>query len=83
MRISKIVGFKPYDFRDEKTGRQVRGYSVWVTEEEDPSSGVCGLTAKKVSVNFDNLVNEFVPQVGADVIFYYNERQKVIDVKVI
>lgn len=46
-----ILGVRPYDFTDEKTGKQVTGVSCWVLPlvNEDPANSV-GLLPVKYSL---------------------------------
>ena len=49
MRIT-VVGCRPYDFKDDQTGRQVAGLSVYYTAPDAGDSTLHGEIAAKLSV---------------------------------
>ena len=62
-----FLGFRPYDFKDEETNRQIKGISLHFADNE--TQGATGFIPYKASVNdeqfnslFGNDVNNFLMQ---------------------
>lgn len=70
-----IVGFRPVNFKDQRSGAQIVGTTFYVTCEND---GVVGLECKKFFVK-STIDTSFV-RVGSMVNIAFNENGKVVSV---
>lgn len=70
--LKEIVGFRPYEFTDQKTGKLISGYSVFL---QWPDDGVQGLACEVVSLKKEKL-DGYVPKLGDQVRIGYNKYQK-------
>ena len=82
MGKAKILGFRPYNFTDEKTGRPVRGVSLYTGEIAENVTGYeCTKQSLKVEV-FEGLVkqagNDANKLINRDTDLVYDKRGKVV-----
>lgn len=71
--LKEIVGMRPYDFKDSKTGEQIQGYNIYLQWAEDGVAGVC---CGAVSVTMKKL-DGYDPALGDEVRVGYNRYGKV------
>ena len=71
--LKEIVGMRPYDFKDSKTGEQIQGYNIYLQWAEDGVAGVC---CESVSVSMKKL-DGYDPALGDEVRVGYNRYGKV------
>lgn len=71
--LKEIVGMRPYDFKDSKTGEQIQGYNIYLQWVEDGVAGVC---CEAVSVTMKKL-DGYDPALGDEVRVGYNRYGKV------
>lgn len=71
--LKEIVGMRPYDFKDSKTGEQIQGYNIYLQWAED---GVAGMCCEAVSVTMKKL-DGYDPALGDGVRVGYNRYGKV------
>lgn len=71
--LKEIVGMRPYDFKDSKTGEQIQGYNIYLQWAEDGVAGVC---CEAVSVAMKKL-DGYDPALGDEVRVGYNRYGKV------
>lgn len=69
----EIVGMRPYDFKDSKTGEQIQGYNIYLQWAEDGVAGVC---CEAVSVTMQKL-DGYDPALGDEVRVGYNRYGRV------
>lgn len=76
----KIVGLRDVSFEDKKRpGQMVEGTSFYFTREDD---NVDGLMAGKLFIGSNRLTQlSYCPDVGDDVIIYYDRYGKPADVQ--
>lgn len=70
--VKEIVGLRPYDFKDEKSGDTISGYSVYLQWEEEE---VAGIACEKLSVSMSKL-QDYDPALGDRVLIGYNKYGK-------
>lgn len=71
--LKEIVGMRPYDFKDSRTGEPVQGYNIYLQWAED---GVAGMRCEAVSVTMKKL-DGYDPALGDEVRVGYNRYGKV------
>lgn len=76
-----IISARKYDFKDEKTGKQIQGYSCYgISENVSPSPDVYGWYVEKFSISTDAFVSLGIEQLiasGQEVLPVYNRYGKV------
>lgn len=70
--LKEIVGLRPYEFTDQKTGEVVSGYGVFLQWQEE---NVNGMACEAVSLKTEKLEG-YVPKIGDLVRVGYNKYQK-------
>lgn len=74
----KVIGFKRYEFTNQY-GNIKSGHTITVSEDRN---GYTGIWAKTESLS-DEKMRGYVPQIGDEVEFFYNDRQKVCGIDLI
>lgn len=71
-----VVGYRDVSFKDEKTGREISGTSIYYTSDEN--SQVTGEMSGKFFLTF-RVSNEsnYLPTVGDKIKVFYNQFGKV------
>lgn len=74
MEIYDVVGFRKVDFTDQKTGKQVRGYSLHLGRPFT-SADAAGTEVRKEFISSDYVA--YVPSVGDHIKLLYNRYGKI------
>lgn len=75
-----VVGFKPTEFPDSKTGAIIRGTTVFITSPLSPSVGT-GLKAEKIFMKEEIDCSSLRPEI--DIVIYFNRYGKASGFQVI
>lgn len=77
MRVWSVDGFKKVNYQSRKTGRQVEGYTLYLSS--DPATpDVMGREGKEVYLS--SQASTYVPAVGDHVHVFYNDRGYIDEV---
>ena len=74
----KVIGFQKIDFKDQKTGNQVQGYSLFVTSAPD-NDKIVGTKCEKIFIASQYV--DYVPALGDDIMILYNRYGKVSSIQ--
>ena len=78
MAKMKVIGYRNVNFKDEQTGKEISGISVYVTCEDDR---VIGVMAEKLFLGNRILTDtHYLPSVGDVISVVYNRYGKPDDI---
>lgn len=75
-----VVGFRIVSFKDEKTGKDVEGFTLFLTRPAD-NDKVTGLITEKIFISAAYV--EYVPTLNDKIVLHYNKYGKISSVQVI
>lgn len=77
-----VVGFRSVNFTDEKTNKQINGYSLFLLRSpNDDENKVTGQICEKLFVSSEYV--KYTPDVGDEIVLVYNKYGKVSSIQVV
>lgn len=76
----KVVGYREVDFKDQRTNKEVIGYSLFL-EREPETDKIRGVEVQKIFISGDYV--DYEPVVGETIGIMFNRYGKVQSIEVI
>lgn len=80
-----VVGFRPVNFKDKQSGKDVTGYTLFLTRSPNPDQAsednVEGQIVEKLFISSEYV--KYTPELGDDIILLYNKYGKVGAIQVV
>ena len=77
-----VVGFRSVNFTDEKTNKQINGYSLFLLRApNDDENKVTGQICEKLFVSSEYV--KYTPELGDEIVLVYNKYGKVSSIQVV
>ena len=77
-----VVGFRSVNFTDEKTNKQINGYSLFLLRSPNAyENKVTGQICEKLFVSSEYV--KYTPELGDEIVLVYNKYGKVSSIQVV